>query len=89
MTHLPTYHPQRIIKELRKAGFIFDRQTAKHVFLIYPIAHLTICVPVQVEELKMPLFNLILQQTASAKMEEIASAKFINRIQRKRKTANA
>jgi predicted RNA binding protein YcfA (HicA-like mRNA interferase family) len=62
MTRLPKLHPRKIIQALKKAGFVFDRQTGSHFVLRHPITSQTTCVPKHGKDVKRSLMKPILQQ---------------------------
>lgn len=46
MPHLPSLTARKIIRALKKAGFIEDRQKGSHLILIHPLAKTRTIVPI-------------------------------------------
>jgi predicted RNA binding protein YcfA (HicA-like mRNA interferase family) len=59
---LPTLTPQRIVKALKRAGFVEVDQKGSHLLLEHPETKLQTTVPMHGRDLKRPLMKAILKQ---------------------------
>jgi predicted RNA binding protein YcfA (HicA-like mRNA interferase family) len=60
---LPVITSQQLLRALKRAGFVIDRQTGSHVSLIHPdLPVLTVTVPYHKKDLKKATLKKILNQ---------------------------
>lgn len=71
MKKLPALTSRKVIRALKKAGFIEDRQKGSHLILINPITSKRTVVPIHSgATIKKPLLKSIIEDDASLTIEE-------------------
>lgn len=71
MKNLPALTSRKVIKALKKAGFIEDRQKGSHLVLIHPETKKRIVVPVHPgKTISKPLLQSIIENDAGMTIEE-------------------
>jgi len=71
MKNLPALTSKKVIKALKKAGFIEDRQKGSHLILINPIAGKRVVVPIHAgKTIKKPLLQSIIEDDAGLTIED-------------------
>ena len=71
MKNLPALNARKVIKVLKKAGFIEDRQKGSHLILINPATNKRTVIPVhQGKTIKKPLLQSIIENDAGLTVEE-------------------
>ncbi len=69
MSRLPNLRPQKIIKALKRAGFVEDKQLGSHLIFWHPIKHLRTGVPIHSKDTKRSLMKKILKQAGLTEEE--------------------
>jgi len=69
MSRLPNLRPQKIIKALKRAGFVEDKQVGSHLTLWHPTKHLRTGVPIHPKETSRSLMKEIIQQAGLTEEE--------------------
>jgi predicted RNA binding protein YcfA (HicA-like mRNA interferase family) len=70
MARLPSLTPRKVIRALKRAGFVEDRQKGSHLILIHPSRKTRTVVPVPPgRSIKEPLLRAIIRD-ASLSVEE-------------------
>lgn len=71
MRSIPALNARKVIKALKKAGFIEDRQKGSHLILINPITNKRVVVPVHSgKTIKKPLLQSIIENDAGITVEK-------------------
>ncbi|PJC32421.1 hypothetical protein CO051_03300 [Candidatus Roizmanbacteria bacterium CG_4_9_14_0_2_um_filter_39_13] len=71
MKNLPALRARKVIKALKKAGFIEDRQRGSHLILIHPTRKRRTVIPVHAgKTIKKPLLQSIIENDADMTIEE-------------------
>lgn len=71
MKNLPALSSRKVIKALKKAGFVEDRQKGSHLILINPSTNNKVVVPIHAgKTVKKPLLKSIIEKDASLTIEE-------------------
>lgn len=71
MKNLPALTSQKVIKALKRSGFVEDRQRGSHLILIHRNTKRRVVVPVHPgKTLKKPLLQSIIEQDAGLTIEE-------------------
>ena len=72
MPKLPSLTARKLIRALRRAGFVEDRQKGSHLILIHPVSKARTVIPVHSgKAIKEPLLRAILRDA------ELATDEFI------------
>ena len=69
MPKLPIVMPSRVVKALKRAGFVKARQTGSHLILWHPQTKRIVSVPIHAKTLKKGLLSGIIKE-ASLTLEE-------------------
>jgi len=71
MKNLPALNARKVIKTLKKAGFIENRQKGSHLLLIHPISKKRTVIPVHPgKTISKPLLRSIVENDAGMTIEE-------------------
>lgn len=71
MKNVPSLNARQVIKTLKKAGFIEDRQKGSHLILIHPLTHKRVVIPNHPgKTIKKPLLQSIIEADAGLTIEE-------------------
>ena len=71
MKNLPALTSRKVIKALKKAGFIEDRQKGSHLILINSLTSKRIIIPIHGgKTIKKPLLQSIIENDAGLTIEE-------------------
>ena len=71
MKNLPALNARKVIKALKKAGFIEDRQKGSHLVLVNPVTNKRAVVPVHPgKTIKKPLLRSIIENDAGLTIEK-------------------
>ena len=71
MKSLPALRARKVIKALKKCGFVEDRQKGSHLILIHPTRKKRTIIPVHSgKTIKKPLLQSIIQDDAGMTIEE-------------------
>lgn len=64
MQKLPALTGVQLVKALKRAGFIEDRQKGSHLILIHPVSNVRIVIPVHAgKTIKKPLLRAIIKDS--------------------------
>lgn len=69
MPKLPIVMPNKVVKALKRGGFVEARQTGSHLILWHPQTKRTISVPIHAKTLKKGLLSGIIKE-ANLTLEE-------------------
>lgn len=69
MSRLPNLRPNKIIKALKRAGFIEDRQVGSHLAFWHPTKNLRTGVPMHPGDVSRSLMKEIIQQAGLTEEE--------------------
>ena len=70
MKNLPALNARKVIKSLKKCGFIEDRQKGSHLILIHPDTKKRVVVPIHAgKTIKKPLLQSIIEDDAGMTIE--------------------
>ena len=69
MSRLPNLRPNKIIKALKRAGFVEDKQTGSHLTFWHPTKNLRTGVPIHPGDTSRPLLKEIIQQADLSESE--------------------
>lgn len=65
MKNLPSLNSKKVIKALKKAGFVEDRQKGSHLILINSLTNRRVVVPIHAgKTIKKPLLQSIIEDDA-------------------------
>lgn len=65
MKNLPALNSRKVIKALKKAGFVEDRQKGSHLILINPVTSKRVVIPIHAgKTIKKPLLASIIENDA-------------------------
>lgn len=65
MKNLPALTARKVVKALKKAGFIEDRQKGSHLILIHPITNKRVVIPIHPRRtISKPLLQSIIENDA-------------------------
>lgn len=71
MKNLPALTSKKVVKALKKAGFIEDRQKGSHLILINSVKNKRVVVPMHPgKTIKKPLLQSIIEDDAGLTIEE-------------------
>jgi predicted RNA binding protein YcfA (HicA-like mRNA interferase family) len=71
MKNLPALRARKVIKALKKCGFVEDRQKGSHLILIHPIRKKRTVIPVHAgKTIKKPLLQSIIEDDVDMTIEE-------------------
>lgn len=71
MKNLPALTSRKIVKALKKAGFIEDRQKGSHLILINSLNSKRVVIPIHAgKTIKKPLLQSIIEDDAGLTIEE-------------------
>lgn len=71
MKNLPALSSKKVIKALKKAGFVEDRQKGSHLILINPSTSNKVVIPIHAgKTIKKPLLKSIIEEDAALTIEE-------------------
>ena len=71
MKNLPALNSRKVIRALKKAGFIEDRQKGSHLILLQPLTKKRAVVPIHPgRTIKKPLLQSIIEKDAGLTIEE-------------------
>ncbi len=71
MKNLPALNSRKVVKALKKAGFVEDRQKGSHLVLINPSTNKRAVVPIHPgKTIKKPLLQSIIENDAGLTIEE-------------------
>lgn len=71
MKNLPALTSKKIIKALKKAGFVEDRQKGSHLILINSLTSRRVVIPIHAgKTVKKPLLQSIIEDDAGLTIEE-------------------
>ena len=71
MKNLPSLNSRKVIKALKKAGFIEDRQKGSHLILIHTLSKKRVVVPIHHgKTIKKPLLQSIIENDAGLTIEK-------------------
>lgn len=75
MKNLPALNAKKIIKALKKLGFVEDRQKGSHLILVNPTTNRKTIVPIHAgKTIKKPLLKSIIEEDAGITIEEFLEA---------------
>lgn len=69
MTRLPTLHPTKLIRALKKAGFVAAEQKGSHLTLFHPATRKQTTVAIHGRDIKRGLMKEILRQAGISEEE--------------------
>ncbi|MCK6462546.1 MAG: type II toxin-antitoxin system HicA family toxin [Candidatus Pacebacteria bacterium] len=70
MKYLPALNSKKVVKALKKAGFVEDRQKGSHLILVHPERKVRTVVPVHFgKTIKKPLLKAIIEDAKMSKEE--------------------
>jgi predicted RNA binding protein YcfA (HicA-like mRNA interferase family) len=69
MTRLPNLTPIKIVKALKRAGFVENGQKGSHCYFWHPEKKIQTCVPKHGRDVKRSLLHLIIKQAGLTKEE--------------------
>jgi predicted RNA binding protein YcfA (HicA-like mRNA interferase family) len=69
LTRLPTLDALRVVKALKRAGFLSAEQKGSHLLLEHPVTGKSTTVPMHGGDLKRPLMKAILKQAGISETE--------------------
>ena len=69
MSRLPNLRPNKIIKALKRAGFVEIKQVGSHRFFWHPTKRLSTGVPIHPGDTARPLLKEIIQQAGLSEEE--------------------
>ena len=71
MRSLPALNAKKVIKALKRSGFIEDRQKGSHIILIHKIKNKRVVVPIHSgKTIKKPLLKSIIENDAGLTIEQ-------------------
>ena len=62
MTRLPMVSPKMMVRALKHAGFVEQKQKGSHLYLKHSVRNLRTTVPIHTSDLKRPLVRRIMEQ---------------------------
>jgi predicted RNA binding protein YcfA (HicA-like mRNA interferase family) len=70
MSEIPSLNARKVVRALKRAGFVEDRQRGSHLVLIHPVSRVRTVVPVHAgRTIKTPLLRSIIRE-ANLSVEE-------------------
>ena len=71
MKQIPALDSRKVIKALKKAGFVEDRQKGSHLILINPLSNRRAVIPIHSgKTIKKPLLKSIVENDAGMSIED-------------------
>lgn len=71
MKNLPALNSRKVVRALKKAGFIEDRQKGSHLILIDPLTNKRTVIPIHPgKTIKKPLLQSIIEDDAGLTVED-------------------
>lgn len=71
MKNLPALNSRKVIRALKKAGFVEDRQKGSHQILINPLTNRRVVIPMHAgKTIKKPLLQSIIENDAGLTVED-------------------
>lgn len=71
MKNLPALNSRKVVKALKKAGFVEDRQKGSHLVLINPVTNKRAVVPIHHgKTISKPLLQSIIENDAGMSIED-------------------
>ncbi len=71
MKNLPALTSRKVIKALKKAGFVEDRQKGSHLIMLHPLTNKRVVVPIHPgKTISKPLLQSIIEQDAGMTIED-------------------
>ena len=75
MKSLPALNSRKVVKTLKKLGFVEDRQKGSHLILVNPVTNRKTVVPVHPgKTIKKPLLKSIIEDDAGISIEDFITA---------------
>jgi len=69
MPKLPSIKPRALIKKLKKAGFIEDRQSGSHIVMYHPKTGRRAVIPIHLKDIPKGTLNSLIKEAGILKEE--------------------
>jgi predicted RNA binding protein YcfA (HicA-like mRNA interferase family) len=69
MPKLPSIKPKALIKKLKKAGFIEDRQSGSHIVMYHPETGRRAVIPIHLRDIPKGTLNSLIKEAGISKEE--------------------